>query len=148
MQEVRCSQAFPGKFRSACDSQLVSASQHLEREPPSKTTSSKHYTTETTQHITNLSSTPQICRAITPILSCAAKQAASPSAASATSATANVPSATPTCDPPRLCAFATSALSATTRTSASSAAVKESPTLSTASSARDSKRTEMGAQRS
>jgi hypothetical protein len=57
------------------------------------------------------------CRAIIQISSCVANNLASPSAASATSATASVPSATATYVPPRSCASATSAPSATTRTS-------------------------------
>lgn len=163
--EVRCSEA-SGKFRVisevasrtfACERQLVSASQHLELEQlllrlvdNSKLSLQTTHcaTTAPNTHTKNSSSTtPPKCLAITPISSCVARPAASPSAASAINATANAPSATPTCDLLLLCASATSAPSATTRTSASCAAVKESQTPSTASSARDWKRTETGAPR-
>ena len=141
----------------ACERQFVSASQHLELDQLSL-----HFTnhdklfSEATYYATSLqeqptenssSTQPPKCPAIIPISSCVARPAVSPSAASATNATVNAPSATPTCDPPPSCASATSAPSATTRTSASCAAVKESQTPSTASSARDWRRTEMGARR-
>ena len=141
----------------ACERQFVSASQHLELELPSirlasdnrLSSGTTHYaTTHAETHIANTpSTTPPKCLAITPISSCVARPAASLSAAYATNATANVPSATPTCDLPLSCASATSAPSATTRTSVSCAAVKESQTPSTASSARDWRRTETAARR-
>ena len=81
------------------------------------------------------------------ISSCAASSPASPSAASATSATANAQSATPTSDPRPSSAFAMNAASATTRTSVSCAVVRAYRTLSTASSARDWRRTATDAPR-
>ena len=102
----------------------------------------------TTPNHSNTSNISPPCLAITQISSCAARPAASPSAAFATNATANAPSATPTCAPQPSYASATSAPSATTRTSASSAAVKEFQMHSIASSARALRRTGMGARRS
>lgn len=78
---------------------------------------------------------------------CVASSPVSLSAVSATSATANAQSAIPTFDLRPLCAFATSAASETTRTSVLYAAVRVSPTLSTVSSARASKRIVTGAPR-
>lgn len=73
--------------------------------------------------------------------SCVASSPASPSAASAISATANAPFAIRTCDLRRSSASATSAASATTRTSASCAVAKASQMPFTASSVRASKKT-------
>ena len=141
----------------ACERQFVSASRHLElqlfslRLVDDSTLSAEpaqYATAAPKTHIANSSTTtPPKCLAITQISSCVAKPAASLSAGSATNATANAPSATPTCDLPLSCASATSAPSATTKTSASCAAVKESQTPSTASSAHDWRRTETGARR-
>nr|POE59302.1 hypothetical protein CFP56_24571 [Quercus suber] len=71
----------------------------------------------------------------TVISSCAAKPPVSPSAASATNATANAPSVTRTCDQRRKYASATSAVLATTRTNAWYAAGMGFPTRSTVSNA-------------
>lgn len=81
------------------------------------------------------------------ISSCAENNRASPSAASATNAMANAPSATRTCVPRPSCASATSAASETTRTSASSVVAKASQTLSTALSVRGWRRIAMGVPR-
>ena len=88
------------------------------------------------------------CPAIIPISSCAAKHQASPSAASATSAMANAPSVTPTSDRLPSPASATSARLATTRTSASSAAVRESVMPFTVSNVRGWKKTATDVRRS
>jgi hypothetical protein len=83
----------------------------------------------------------------TATLSCAASNPASQSAASATSVMANVPSATRTFARRPWCASATSARSATTRTSASCAAARAYRTRFIVLSARDWKRTGMGVRR-
>lgn len=70
------------------------------------------------------------------ISSCAASRPASPSVASATSATENAPSAILTCGLRLSSGYAMSAASAITKTSVSSAAVRASRMRSTASSAR------------
>jgi hypothetical protein len=152
-RKVPCSEVASRTF--ACERQLVSASQHsnnffyASQRPQTllKNNTIRHNFSGKPHTANSPSTTPPECLAITPISSCVARPAASPSAAFATNATANAPSATPTYDPPLSCASATNAPSATTRTSASCAAVKESQTPSTASSARDWRRTETGAQR-
>lgn len=80
---------------------------------------------------------PGVCADISPaISSCAARPQASPSADSATNATANAPSATLTCDRRPWCESAMSAPLGTTRTSVSCAVARASRTHSTASNVR------------
>lgn len=87
------------------------------------------------------------CPATTPISSCAGNSPASQSAESATNATENVQSATPTCARQPSSASATSAPSATTRTSASCAVGRGLVTRSIALSVRGWRRIGMGVRR-
>lgn len=92
---------------------------------------------------------PTVCANISPaISSCAARPQASPSADSATNATANAPSATLTCDRRPWCESAMSAPLGTTRTSVSCAVARASRTHSTASNVRVWRRIETDVPRS
>jgi hypothetical protein len=113
--------------------------------------SSSSIVTSHLYHITSLfslSSLAQTCPATTPISSCAASKLESHSEDSATSATANALSATPTYALPHSFASVTSAPLGTTRTSALSAAEKALATPFTALNVQDLRRIVTDAQRS